>query len=326
MLSRLNQWFKLALLVPIINMLFAGSLPAAQADCVIRSVQPETIYAAAWKAVRDSYVDTSFSGQDWSYWEHKFDGQIHSKAAAIAAIDTMLASLHDPYTRIAVRTNNEIVNINQEEQSVSWKLQEKNIGYIKIKNFDSVDCARKVRSALAKLANANSLILDLRGNPGGLVSNALAVADMLLNEGDIVTTVSRQGKQTISASSAPVSKQPLVVLADRNTASASEILIAALKDNHRATIIGSRTFGKGLVQEINVLPAGAVLFVTVSRYLTPGGNEVQKMGIAPDIEVSSSEELAHLATEVLNKQKVPLPFKHELGLDVTMESKQLPQT
>lgn len=187
--------------------------------------------------------------------------------------------------------------------AVSYKVLPNNIGYIQLSTFISNDAAREFRRALNKLVLADGLIVDLRDNPGGLLSNALEIADMLLESGPIVSTVGRGGKHTDMSSGDPLTHQPIVVLVDEDSASASEILAGALKDNSRAIVVGTRTYGKGLVQEINRLPGGAAVHITVSRYLTPNGSDINKIGIKPDIEVSREDEQMEVAMEYM-KQKV----------------------
>lgn len=164
------------------------------------------------------------------------------------------------------------------------------IGQITLSTFISNDASKEFRAALAKTANCEGLIVDLRDNPGGLLSNALEIADMLLEKGTIVSTISRHGRHADVASGDPVTRQPIVVLVDEESASASEILAGALKDNGRAAIVGTRTYGKGLVQEINRLPGGAAIHITVSRYLTPDGSDINKIGVKPTIECKSDRE------------------------------------
>ncbi len=194
-------------------------------------------------------------------------------------------SLQATQPKAAVRT----VTITRQEitiHAVSTKQLDKNIGYISLTTFISNDASHEFRNALtnAKLAHADGLVIDLRDNPGGLLSNALEIADMLLEGGAIVTTVSRHGRHTDISSSEPLTRQPIVVLVDEESASASEILASALKDNGRAVIVGNKTYGKGLVQEINRLPGGSAIHITVSRYLTPSGTDINKVGVIPDVK------------------------------------------
>ncbi|MDZ4836110.1 MAG: S41 family peptidase [Candidatus Melainabacteria bacterium] len=184
-------------------------------------------------------------------------------------------------------------------KAVSTKMLDNNIGYIQLTTFISNDAAREFKQALRKYSRADGLVVDLRDNPGGLLSNALEIADMLLEGGPIVSTISRHGKHTDLASGTPVTHQPIVVLIDEESASASEILASALKDNKRAKIVGNKSYGKGLVQEINKLPGGAAVHITVSRYLTPNGTDINKVGVKPDLQVQEKEEQLKLALDTL---------------------------
>jgi carboxyl-terminal processing protease len=173
--------------------------------------------------------------------------------------------------------------------AVTAKVLDGNIGYIKLATFMSDDASTEFRWALQKLAGTNGLILDMRNNPGGLLANAVEIADMLMPNGKIVTTVSRHGRTVDACTGNLMTKVPMVVLVDKDSASASEILAGALKDNSRAVIVGTKTFGKGLVQEINRLPNGAGMHITVARYYTPNGSDINKIGINPDVEVGQRE-------------------------------------
>lgn len=188
-------------------------------------------------------------------------------------------------------------------KAVKATMLKNNIGKIKLNTFISNDASKEFRSALRKFQRADGLIIDLRDNPGGLLSNALEIADMLLERGAIVSTISRTGRHTDIASGVPITHQPMVVLVDQESASASEILASALRDNHRAILVGTKTYGKGLVQEINRLPGGAAIHITVSRYLTPSGANINKVGVKPDILVGKKSEqlptaLAHLKERI----------------------------
>ena len=154
---------------------------------------------------------------------------------------------------------------------------------------------------IAKNRNKSGFIIDLRSNPGGLLTNAILISDMLLKGGVIVSTVDRDGyKETATASSQYLTQKPVVVLVNKGSASASEILSGALKDNRRATLVGTQTFGKGIVQEINKLPEGSGVNITIQRYLTPSGNDIHKKGITPDVIIDLTDE------NIKNKDDVQL--------------------
>jgi len=183
--------------------------------------------------------------------------------------------------------------------AVTAKIMDGNIGYIKLSTFMSDDASMEFRWALQKLSGTNGLVLDMRNNPGGLLANAVEIADMLMNRGKIVTTVSRRGNQVDACSGSLLTVQPIVILVDHDSASASEILAGALKDNGRAVVVGTRTYGKGLVQEINHLPGGAGMHITVARYFTPNGSDINKIGILPDIDVPDRDKQLAAAVNAL---------------------------
>lgn len=165
------------------------------------------------------------------------------------------------------------------------------VGYVKLSTFMSKTASAELKEVLIKYADKQALILDLRSNPGGLLTNAIFIADFFLKGGGIVSTVDRNGYKVITrATSDQLSTQPLVVLIDEGSASASEILAGALKDHQRAVLVGKKSFGKGLVQEINPLSDGAGFNVTSQRYLTPNDTDIHKKGITPDYEVSFKKE------------------------------------
>ena len=147
-----------------------------------------------------------------------------------------------------------------------------------------LNCAHAI--ARLEKQGADSYILDLRNNPGGLLQAGIEIARLWLNKGTIVYTVNRQGIQgSFEATEQALTNDPLVVLVNQGTASASEILAGALKDNDRATILGEKTFGKGLIQSLFDLADGSGLAVTVAKYETPGHIDINKLGIKPDVIV-----------------------------------------
>ena len=152
-----------------------------------------------------------------------------------------------------------------------------NIQYIRLSSFISQNAGKEIGDILMKNKDKQGYIIDLRSNPGGLLTNAVLIANMLLKGGVIVSTVDRDGyKETARATSEYVTSKPVVILVNKGSASASEILSGAMKDNCRATLVGTQTFGKGIVQEINKLPEGSGVNITIQRYLTPNGDDIHK--------------------------------------------------
>ncbi len=166
------------------------------------------------------------------------------------------------------------------------------VGYIKLDEFSS-HAAEQMKGAIVELQEkkVSGFVLDLRGNPGGLLFASVDIARMWMQTGNIVRTVDRKGgDRTFSANNSAITDLPLVVLVDENSASASEILTGALKDNRRATIVGTRTFGKGLVQSVHSLSDGSGLAVTIARYYPPSGIDINHKGISPDVSQNLTED------------------------------------
>lgn len=166
------------------------------------------------------------------------------------------------------------------------------IGYIRLNQF-SANASREMRGAIKNLEKKNVLgyVLDLRGNPGGLLYSSVEIARMWLSQGTIVFTKSRFGdREREVATGKSLTKKPLVVLVDRGSASASEILSGALQDNKRAILVGSKTFGKGLVQSVRPLNDGSGVAVTIAKYFTPNGRDINKQGIIPDVKFKMTVE------------------------------------
>ena len=167
-----------------------------------------------------------------------------------------------------------------------------NIGYIRLNQF-SANASEEMQNALKELEKqkVDGYILDLRSNPGGLLNASIDIARMWLDTGTIVSTVNRRGEtDRQEANRTPLTNKPLVILVDGGSASASEILSGALQDNRRATLVGTQTFGKGLVQSVRGLGDGSGLAVTIAKYLTPSGRDINHAGIAPDTVVTLTDE------------------------------------
>ncbi|MEG4804552.1 S41 family peptidase [Microcoleus sp. ARI1-B5] len=165
------------------------------------------------------------------------------------------------------------------------------VGYIRLNQF-SANAASEMRSAIKDLEQkkVTGYILDLRSNPGGLLYGSIEIARMWLKEGTIVSTVDRVGEaDRQTAKGAELTDKPLVVLVDGGSASASEILSGALQDNKRVVLVGTKTFGKGLVQSVRGVGKGAGLAVTIAKYFTPNGTDINHMGIKPDVVVELTD-------------------------------------
>lgn len=174
-----------------------------------------------------------------------------------------------------------------------------NIGYLLIEDFDG-GCAKEFEEKYKELESQgiDRLIIDLRNNGGGVVDEAVSIADMLLDKDDtILITKDKKGNEEITKSEHnPTITMPVVVLTNGYSASASEILVGALQDNERATIVGTKTYGKGVIQEVDRLNDGSGLKITIEEYYTPNKNEINKVGIEPDEEIDLSDEVKEQGT------------------------------
>ncbi len=374
----------------------------------VLAATPIEMYDNVWRLINSKYVDQTDNNQDWNSWRHKYDSVIKTNEDAYVAIDTMIASLNDPYTKflnpkefaeetssikgslkgigiqIGVKdgklmviapiedtpaekagllADDEILAIDGkstkgisvdkaadqirgeegtqvtllvkrkdlepksytitraeiEIKSVSQKVPNDvkmpdDICYIRLSSFISRNASKEVGEILTSSAGKKAIILDLRSNPGGLLSNAIYISDMFLNGGSIVSTVDRDGyKETQKASKGVLTTKPLVVLLNKGSASASEIFSGAMKDNNRAVLVGTQSFGKGLVQEINKLPNNAGVNITIQKYLTPNGTDIHKKGITPDVVVELSDEDLKNKNDVQLKKAIEIAQELERG-------------
>lgn len=326
----------------------------------VHAATPAELYDNVWRLINSKYVDQTNNEQDWLKWRHKYDNVLRTEEDAYVAIDTMIASLNDPYTKfldpkafadetgsikgslkgigiqIGVKdgklmviapiedtpaekagllADDEILSIDGkstkgitvdkaadlirgeegtqvtlvvkrkdlepktytitraeiEIKSVSQKIPDNismpnDIGYIRLSSFISRNAAKEFSDILTNSPDKKAFIVDLRSNPGGLLSNAIYISDMFLDGGAIVSTVDRDGyKETQRASKGVLTTKPLVVILNKGSASASEIFSGAMKDNKRAVLVGTQSFGKGLVQEINKLPDNAGINITIQN-------------------------------------------------------------
>lgn len=340
-------------------------------------ISPDRVYDRVWTIINNEYYDETYNHQDWKRWQHRYQGKLRTQDDAHKAIETMLASLGDKYTRFldkeafadeksqidahlfgvgiqigmdksqriiviapiddtpaanaGVLAGDEIAEVDgkstkglsveeaakiikgekgttvcltlvrkQERLKLkmmrdeihinaiqSAKMLDSDIGYIRLTSFISKRADEEMKKALKNLSSAKGIILDLRDNPGGLLNNAIEISNMFLEgKNNIVFTVDKDGYKTPAVSDGnTVTHQPLVVLINRGSASASEIASGALKDNGRAILVGQRTFGKGLVQGIQRLEDNSGVNYTIARYLTPSDTDINNKGISPDIAV-----------------------------------------
>ena len=161
------------------------------------------------------------------------------------------------------------------------------IGYVRLKQFNA-NASREMKDTLKDLEikKVSGYVLDLRSNPGGLLESSIDISRQFIDKGIIVSTLSKDGlRETKRGNGKALTKKPLIVLVNEGSASASEIVSGAIRDNNRGKLVGKKTFGKGLVQSMRTLVDGSGLTVTVAKYLTPNGTDINKFGITPDIEV-----------------------------------------
>lgn len=216
--------------------------------------------------------------------------------------------------KIKILRDNEYLDFNLKREAikiyhVEQEMLENNIGYISLLTFDE-GCAGEFKTALQDLTSkgAKKLIIDLRNNTGGLVDEALEIADCFVPKGEnLLITVDAKGNKEYSKSQKdPIVDCELIVLTNEYSASASEILLGALRDCGKAKSVGTKTFGKGVIQSVYLLEDNSALKLTVNEYFTPNETKINKVGIEPDYEVELSEDSQedlqlNKAIEILNK-------------------------
>lgn len=378
-------FISLVIILLIFNKILMGNLGSdsglVNTDELVNNeqVSSQKLFDNAWKIIKNNFYDSGLNKQNWNRWEKHYKDKIKNDDDANVAINTMLESLDDPYSRyldkksyaeqntsidskitgigvnisslngktyvvnviegspafraklksgdVILKVNNKpiagmktsqvadlvrgpentsvklivsrnkkmlIYNIKRKEIKIETVKSsvDKNIGYIQILSFIGNTTPEEFVNALEKTNNTKGLIIDLRGNTGGLLPNAVFISNMFINHGKIVSIVGRNGyKRNIYAQDTDyVVDKPVLLLVDEGSASASEIFSGALKDYHKAKLIGTRTFGKGMVQKIIPMPNQTGLNLTIAKYLTPLGHDINKKGIAPDVEVKFSEK------------------------------------
>lgn len=193
----------------------------------------------------------------------------------------------------------EVERKNVRVNPVESNIYENNIGYLKISSFDQ-GCSTEFTKKLQELKNKNiqSLIIDLRNNGGGIVDEAIAIAELFTEKGStlLITKDKDENEDITYAESDKMIDVPIIVLTNENTASASEILAGALKDNNVAKILGTTTFGKGVIQELLTMKDGTGLKITTNEYYTPNRNKINKVGIEPDEKIELPDEYKNVLT------------------------------
>ena len=193
-----------------------------------------------------------------------------------------------------------------EIKSVKTDILEKNIGYIRLTSFNenSGDQIKKEIKRIEKDVNIKSYILDLRNNPGGLLSQAIRISDFFLDNGEIVSTKSRKSSENrkwFAKKGDLTNGKALIVLINYGSASASEIVAGALKDHKRAILLGENSYGKGSVQSIIPLKNDGAIRLTVAKYYLPSGKSISEVGVSPDIEITEKSDEFKIKTETDNQ-------------------------
>jgi tetratricopeptide (TPR) repeat protein len=259
---------------------------------------PDLAYLEAWGFARDTYRDRTFQGQDWQAWRDKYRGRLQAGPDAHRAIAEMLGSLGDAYTRL--RDPEETASVllarhggapgvdalgrnRPTSPTVVARAMPGGLGYIQIANLSDPNVVAEVRKALLALKDTEGIVLDLRGNPGGLARSADEVADLLIGPGRKAGTDVGPGGETprITGGEGALTDAPITVLVDAQTASAAERLAAGLEATGRGTIQGGETFGKGLFQNARILPGGYTVLVSAGEALGPDGRPIQGRGVRP---------------------------------------------
>jgi carboxyl-terminal processing protease len=191
-------------------------------------------------------------------------------------------------------------------QSVSSKIIEKNIGYLRLRSFseNTQDQLNKVIKKFEKNKSIEKYILDLRNNPGGLLTQAIKITDMFLNDGEIVSTRSRdksEDRRFFARKGDKIKNKTLLVLINYGSASASEIVAGALQDHKRAILLGETSYGKGSVQSIIPLKNKGAIRLTISKYYLPSGKSISEVGVIPEITVYEESDAFRIGTETDNQ-------------------------
>ncbi len=234
---------------------------------------------------------------------------VSTKGLSLSKVAELIRGEEGSTVKLTILRENKVItkNIVREEikiKTVKYRMLDNKIGYVRISSFISFDTANEFVGALNELREAHSLIIDVRGNYGGLLTNAIYISNMFLTEGTIVSIVGRNGeREDLDAKSHDfITEKPTIILIDEASASASEIFSGAMKDHGRARLVGEKTFGKGRVQMVLRLPDESGINLTVAKYLTPKGRDIDHKGIEPDYKVESDYGLAFDADdECLNK-------------------------
>lgn len=231
-------------------------------------------------------------------------------------IDEMTNKIKGPEgtkVKVEIKRNGQTQEIEVERRKIlishiDSKIIEDNIGYISISDFEG-GCAQEFEENYKNLEEQGieSLIIDIRNNGGGLVDEAIAILELITNKGStlLITTDKNEAEEVTKSEKDPIINMPIVVLVNEYSASASEIMAGALKDNNKATLVGTTTYGKGVIQKVYPLTDGSGLKMTTNEYFTPNHNKINKIGIDPDEEIDLPEEIKY-KTDITEEEDTQL--------------------
>lgn len=345
-----------------------------------QNIAPQRLYIAVWRHVKNEYVDTSMNGQDWMRWRNKYLKYIKTMDDANIAINTMIMSLNDQYSKflpedkyirqqeiidskitgigimfnktendihvenvldnspakdnnilpgdtiltingqeatkvsideviaskdkknddiiqLKIQRGNEIIEKNIKKakipiKTMDYKITDDNIGIITLATIMGEDAIKDFIKIILATNETKGLIIDLRDNYGGVLSNAIEMANYMLDNEEVLSISSNRSKLEIFASNENIfKKKKIVILANKNTASAAEILAGTLKDNIGAIVIGENTYGKNSIQQIIPMPNKTGLTLTTLKYVLPSGEDIHNRGIIPTIYYKENKQL-----------------------------------
>lgn len=360
---------------------------------ISQNIAPQRLFINTWRIIKNSYVDETLNNQDWTRWRIRYIKHIKTIEDADIAINSMLASLNDPYNKflqsvlfakqkmiidseikgigilfnksgkeivinhimdnspaknadilpgdtivsingktadnlemktiintietsdnkeieLTIKRKNIIIKKKLKKQTIPIKTMEytitkDNIGIITLANIMGEKAVSDFKDIIIKTNDTKGIILDLRNNYGGVLANAIQMANFMMDTGKIVSIQSRiNTKYQIYSDGEKIFKnKPIVILINRNTASASEILAGTLKDNLNAILIGERSYGKNSIQQVIPMPNETGLILTTDRYILPDGSDIYGKGLEPDIVIKQDTIFTQKNDKQLRKAK-----------------------
>ncbi len=360
---------------------------------ISQDIAPQRLFIKAWRITKNSYVDETLNNQNWTRWRNRYIKEIKTIEDANIAINSMLASLNDPYTKFLqsdlfskqkmiidseitgvgllfnksgkeivinhimdnspaqnanILPGDTIVSVNGKEadklginsiintieasdkkeieitvkrknvlitkklkrtsipiKTMDYKITKDNIAIITLANIMGEKAVSDFKNIIIKTNDAKGIIIDLRNNYGGILANAIQMANFMMDKGKIVSIQSRiNTKYQIYSDGEKIFKdKPIVILINKNTASASEILAGTLKDNLNATLIGNTSYGKNSIQQVIPMQNETGLILTTDKYILPNGEDIYKKGLNPDIIVKQNTLTNKQQDRQLNQAK-----------------------